>query len=236
VADILEKYGIASAIDVSELKQDDFIALEDLGLKPFMLMKIKRWSTSGGVTDVLPSSSTVPPPALTSSVPLTVGDRVDNAQHDTENESDGSVSNDTGERESHEDCVLIDATETVIAHEEAGSTSGKRAATGGTQDEASSKKTKNNMTAEQQTFVQNFKAAPSKVDKPRKLALRHVEGRGSSKHKNGARRADVKPETLTKRLNDFPDQFLKITVGQIFCESYSRKALRKLLATDVRPL
>ena len=42
VADILEKYGIASAIDVSELKQDDFIALEDLGLKPFMLMKIKR--------------------------------------------------------------------------------------------------------------------------------------------------------------------------------------------------
>ena len=98
---------------MSELKQDDFIALEDLGLKPFMLMKIKRWSTSGGVTDVLPSSSTVPPPALTSSVPLTVGDRVDNAQHDTENESDGSVSNDTGERESHEDCVLIDATETV---------------------------------------------------------------------------------------------------------------------------
>jgi hypothetical protein len=50
VADILEKYGIASAIDVSELKQDDFIALEDLGLKPFMLMKMKRWSTSGGVT------------------------------------------------------------------------------------------------------------------------------------------------------------------------------------------
>jgi hypothetical protein len=49
VADILEKYGIASVIDVSELKQDDFIALEDLGLKPFMLMKIKRWSTSGGV-------------------------------------------------------------------------------------------------------------------------------------------------------------------------------------------
>jgi hypothetical protein len=140
VADILEKYGIASVIDVSELKQDDFIVLEDLGLKPFMLMKMKRWSTSGGVTDVLPSSSTVPPAALTSSVPLTVGDGVENAQYGTENESYGSVSNDTGERESDEDCVLIDATETVIAHEEAGSTSGKRAATGGTQDEASSKK------------------------------------------------------------------------------------------------
>ena len=103
-------------MDVSELKQDDFIALEALGLKPFVLMKIKRWSTSGGVTDVLPSSSTVPAAALTSSVPLTVGDGVDNAQHGTENESDGSVSNDTGERESDEDCVLIDAMETVIAH------------------------------------------------------------------------------------------------------------------------
>ena len=62
---------------------------------------------------------------------------------------------------------------------------GKRAATGGTQDEASSKKTKSNMTAEQETFVQKFKAAPSKVDKLRKLAVRHVDGRGSSKHKNG---------------------------------------------------
>ena len=61
-------------------------------------MKIKRWSTSGGVTDVLPSSSTVPPPALTSSVPLTVGDAVDNAKHGTESESDGSVSNEIGDQ------------------------------------------------------------------------------------------------------------------------------------------
>jgi hypothetical protein len=113
--------------------------------------------------------------------------------------------------------------ETVISQEETVSTSGKRAATGGTHDEASSKKAKSNMTAEQETFLQKFKAAPSKVDKPRKLALRHDEGRGSSKHKNGARRADVKPETLTKRLNDFPDQFLKITTGQLFCEACSRK-------------
>jgi hypothetical protein len=96
VPDILEKYGVASVIDVSDLKQDDFIALETLGLKSFVLMKIKRWSTSGGVTDVLPSSSTVPASVLTSSVPLTVGDGTDNTQNDTENESDGSVSNDTG--------------------------------------------------------------------------------------------------------------------------------------------
>ena len=47
VEDILEKYGVPSTIDVSELKQDDFIALEALGLKSFVSMKIKRWSTSG---------------------------------------------------------------------------------------------------------------------------------------------------------------------------------------------
>ena len=35
-------------------------------------MKIKRWSTSGGVMERLSYSSTVPPPTLTSSVPLTV--------------------------------------------------------------------------------------------------------------------------------------------------------------------
>ena len=186
VADILEKYGIVSVIDVSEMKKDDFDTLETLGLKPFVLMKIKRWSTSGGATDVLPSSSTVPPAALTSSVPLTVGDTVDNGKHDTESDSDGSVSNEIGERESDKDCVLIDAMETVIAHEEAGNTIGKRVATAGTQDEASSKKPKSTMTAEQETFVQKFKTAPSKVVKLRKLATCHVDGRGSSKHKNGA--------------------------------------------------
>ena len=103
---------------MSELKQDDFDAFQALGLKPFVLMKIKRWSTSGGVTDVLPSSSTVPPGALTSSVPLNVGDTVDNTEDDKESESNGSVSNEIGERESDKDCVLIDGMETVITHEE----------------------------------------------------------------------------------------------------------------------
>ena len=118
--------------------------------------------------------------------------------------------------------MLIDGMETVIVNEETGNTNGKSTVTGGTQDEASSKKPKSTMTAEQETFVQKFKTAPSKVDKPRKLATRHVDGRGSSKHKNGARRASVKPETLTKGLNDFPVQFLKITVDQLFCEACSR--------------
>ena len=46
VVDILEKYGIVSVTDVPELKEVDFSELETLGLKSFLLMKIKRWSTS----------------------------------------------------------------------------------------------------------------------------------------------------------------------------------------------
>jgi len=53
--------------------------------------------------------------------------------------------------------MLIDGRETVIAHEQAGNTSGQRAATGGTQDEASSKKSESTMTTEQETFVEKFK-------------------------------------------------------------------------------
>ena len=85
---------------------------------------------------------------------MTVGDGVDNEEDSTESESDDSVSNDCGERESDKDCVVIVRKETAIAHEEAGNTNCKRAATGGTQTEALSKKPKSTMTAEQQTFVQ----------------------------------------------------------------------------------
>ena len=44
VADVLEKYGIGSETEVSELDQHDFSVLEALGLKPFQLQKLKRWS------------------------------------------------------------------------------------------------------------------------------------------------------------------------------------------------
>jgi hypothetical protein len=53
--DILEKYGIDSVTDVSELKKDDFSVLETLRQKSFLLMKIKRWSVTRGVKEVLSS-------------------------------------------------------------------------------------------------------------------------------------------------------------------------------------
>ena len=56
---------------------------------------------------------------------MTPGDGVDNAEDDTESESDES--NDSEERESDQDCVVIGAMETVFAHEESDSTSGNAA-------------------------------------------------------------------------------------------------------------
>ena len=51
VADILDKYGIGSVTDVSELKDHDFIQLEALGLKPFQLNKVKRWCEAAVATE-----------------------------------------------------------------------------------------------------------------------------------------------------------------------------------------
>ena len=76
-ADILEKYGIGSATEVSDLEKDDFSELEARGLKPLQLKKLKRWCEAGRsacATEMLPSSSTVPPAAFTSSVAWTVSD------------------------------------------------------------------------------------------------------------------------------------------------------------------
>jgi len=52
---------------------------------------------------MLPSSSTIPPPALTSSVSLTVSDRVDNEGGVTESESDDSETHESAEHESDKD-------------------------------------------------------------------------------------------------------------------------------------
>ena len=45
---------------------------------------------------------------------MTAGDGVDNAEDDTESKSDESVSNDSGECESDQDCGVIGGMETVM--------------------------------------------------------------------------------------------------------------------------
>ena len=58
--------------------------------------------------------------------------QLDDEEGVTESESDDSEAQERGEHESDKDCEVIGAKETVIAHEEAGNTNGKRTATGGT--------------------------------------------------------------------------------------------------------
>ena len=128
--------------EVSELEKDDFSELEVPGLTSLFLKKLKRWYESGCstcVTEMLSTSSTVPPPALTSSVVLTVSDGVDNEEGVTESESDDSEAQESGEHESENECEFIGEIETAIAHEVAGNTNGKRPATGGAEAEASPK-------------------------------------------------------------------------------------------------
>ena len=114
-------------------------------LKSSQLKKLtntKRWCEVGAFvrqcdTEMLPSSSTVQPPALTISVALNVS--VDNEEGGTESESDDSEAQESGEHESENECEFIGEKETAIAHEEAGNTNGKRPATGGAEAEASPK-------------------------------------------------------------------------------------------------
>ena len=75
---------------------------------------------------------------------------------------------------------------------------------------------------EQQMFTQKVQPSPSKLDKKRKVPVRHVQGRGASMKKNGGRRGDVKTDTLKKRLDEFPTHFLKVIGDQLFCETSSK--------------
>ncbi len=99
--------------------------------------------------------------------------------------------------------------------EESGTADSTGALSAGT--EAPVKKAKITLTAEQEKFAKQFHPAVSKIEQERKISTRHVSGRGASIKKQGTRRHDVKPDTLQKRLLNFPDQFLQAEGGQLFC-------------------
>ena len=69
--------------------------------------------------------------------------------------------------------------------------------------EALAKKAKITLTEEQERFAKQFHPAASKIDRTRKITVRHVSGRGSSTKKQGARQHDVKPDTLKKCVLQF---------------------------------
>jgi hypothetical protein len=66
------------------------------------------------------------------------------------------------------------------------------------------------LTEDQERFAKQFLPDASKVVRTRKISVRHVSGRGSSTRKQGARLHDVNPDTLKKRVLQFPDQFLQV--------------------------
>jgi hypothetical protein len=59
------------------------------------------------------------------------------------------------------------------------------------------------LTEEQERFAKQFHPDVSKIDRTRKITVRHVSDRGSSTKKQGARQHDVKPDTLKKRVLQF---------------------------------
>ena len=73
------------------------------------------------------------------------------------------------------------------------------------------------LTEEEEVFAKKFQSPVSKIEKTRKKDLRQVSDRGVSLKKQGARNHDVKPETMIQRLLDFPNQFLQVLGGQLYC-------------------
>ncbi len=106
-----------------------------------------------------------------------------------------------------------------IVGEHSGTADSTGASSAGT--EAPAKKAKITLTEEQERFAKQFLPDASKVVRTRKISVRHVSGRGSSTRKQGARLHDVKPDTLKKRVLQFPDQFLQVQGGQLYCVSCS---------------
>ncbi len=104
-----------------------------------------------------------------------------------------------------------------IVLEQSGTVDSAGAASGGT--ESPVKKAKITLTEEEENFAKKFRPPASKIDKERIIPLRHVSGRGSSIKKQGARKHDVKPETMKQCLMDFPNQFLQVLGGQLYCGS-----------------
>ncbi len=199
-AGILESYGIDSETDVSLLDRDDFSKLSSNGLKPMEGKKLERWCTAVRA----PAQNMLTSAALLSSEALNVltlsahSDTMAECVSDNDSERDGE---DDDQRMTWRSWVNSQVLRTVHALYQEGT---KRRPRRPRQRSLKSKR-----------HLPNFVA--SKIDKTRKINLRHVSGRGGSMKKQGARKNDVKPDTLKKRLLDFPGQFFQVQGRQLYC-------------------
>jgi flagellum-specific peptidoglycan hydrolase FlgJ len=150
---------------------------------------------------MLPSSLNTPAAAaLLSSEALNVVTSATHSVGAEESECESGAENES-ERDGEEDDDDSDD-DCQIVLEQSGTADSTGASSAGT--EAPAKKAKMTLTSEQEKFAKQFHPAASKIDQPRKILTRHVTGRGASMKKQGARRHDVKPGTLQKRLLNFP--------------------------------
>ena len=204
-ADIFENYGIDSETDLSVLDQDDFSKLASRGLKPLHVKKLERWcdDVRERAENMLPSSLNTPAAAaVLSSEALNVVTPAAHSVGAEESECESGAENES-ERDGEEDDDDSDDDLQIVASS--------------TGTEAPAKKAKMTLTEEQERFANQFLPAASKVVRTRKISERHVSGRGSSTRKQGARLHDVKPDTLKKRVLEFPDQFLQVQGGHLYC-------------------
>ena len=235
-ASVLEDYGISCEADVSHLDAEDLGALSSQ-LMPLHRNLLRKWveglapgGDRGTILSGTPAASDTSASSLTApavSSTHTASDKVESAsrgkEKEKEREGEDSEDEDEGEEEEEEDEGNSGEEEDQEDGEEdvtvVGETSaqdseehGKRATSreGGEASEApAAKKSKpSTLSTAEQAFVNQFKPPVAKIaDKQRKISLRWVKGKQSTK-KQGTRKSDVTPATLAKRPDEFPGQFL----------------------------
>ena len=198
-AEILENYGIDSETNLSVLNQDDFSKLASRGLKPLHVKKLERWceAVCERAENMLPNTPAAA--ALLSSEELNVVTSAGHSVGEEESECE-SVSDNESERDGEEDDHDSD-NDLQIVGEQSGTPDSTGDLSSGT--ETPAKKAKITLTEEQERFAKQFHPDASKIDRTRKITVRHVSGRGSSTKKQVARQHDVKPDTLKNRMLQF---------------------------------
>ena len=140
-------------------------------------------------------------------------------QHEEEDEEEDEEEEE--EEDDEEDADDAAGQDVIVVGEESaqdGKEDGKRATSHEAAEAPAAKKCKSStLSSGQQAFVNQFKPAVSKIAvKERKIPVRWVQGKQSTK-KQGGRVHDVSVLTLAKRPAQFPDQFLSIMGGQLWC-------------------
>ena len=160
------------------MTQDDFSKLACRRLKPLHVKKLERWcdTVRERVQNMLPSSLNTPATAtILSSETLNVVTPAAHSVAAAESVSENEIERDGEEDDNDSDNDL------QIVGEQSCTADSTGASSAGT--EAPAKKAKITLTEEPARFAKQSHPAASKIDRTRKITVRHVSGRGSSTKK-----------------------------------------------------